>query len=82
LADRGIVPRELIESYDLLCDVLVAGRLLANDAQVPPPAAAQALAQACGRDHYDALQRDLEAARNVVGKCWMRIFEQKLETEL
>jgi len=81
LADRGRLSAELAGAYDLLSDLLVAGRLLANDAQRPPPAAAAALAHACERDHYDALTRDLSHARQIVAGNWRQTFEQELEID-
>ena len=73
------VPGALVDAYDLLTAQLVAGRLLAPDGAEPPPAAARALARACGQPSYPELVRALTVARTTVAQIWGDIFEQTLE---
>ena len=79
LIDLGLLERELWPSYDLMTDMLVAGRLLAPDGKEPPPAAAATLAKSCGRTSYAELCADLSAARQCVARCWADTFEEILE---
>ncbi len=81
LARIDILPTELIEAYDLLTGILVAGRLLAPDGKEPPPAAAKALALACGRTSYAELTGDLFVARACVARCWAASFDEELELD-
>lgn len=81
LGNLGLLPCDIAGAYDLLTDILVAGRLLAPDGEKPPRAAAKALARACGRTSYAALERDLAGARQRVASCWADIFEEELETD-
>jgi [glutamine synthetase] adenylyltransferase / [glutamine synthetase]-adenylyl-L-tyrosine phosphorylase len=80
LIELNLLERELWPSYDLLTDVLVAGRLLAPDTKEPPPAAANALARACGRTSYSELLADVAKARQCVARCWAETFDETLET--
>lgn len=82
LARLGLVDDALWPAYDLMTDILVAGRLLAPDGTEPPAAAARALAHACGRGDYAELVRDLAVARTTVARSWADIFDQQLETDL
>lgn len=75
----GLCEEELWPAYDLLTDVLVAGRLLAPDGIEPPPAAAKALARTCGRISYAELLADIANARACVARCWAQEFEESLE---
>jgi glutamate-ammonia-ligase adenylyltransferase len=79
LVDLGLIERELWPAYDLLTDVLVAGRLLAPDGVEPPAAAAKALARACGRTSYAELLANIADARRCVARGWARHFEETLE---
>ena len=81
LERRGLVAEGLLERYDLLTAVLVAGRLLAADTERPPPAAASALARACGYRHYDGLMSAISQARGGVAVQWHETFGQELESE-
>lgn len=74
-----LLERELWPAYDLMTDVLVAGRLLAPEGVAPPPAAAKALAKACGRTSYAELLADIAQARKCVARCWTKTFEETLE---
>ena len=79
LIGLGLVEADLWPAYDLMTDVLVAGRLLAPDGNEPPPAAAKALARACGRTSFTELLDDLADARQTVASSWATTFEQTLE---
>lgn len=81
LVELGCVPEDLWTAYDVLTDMLVAGRLLAPDGKEPPPAAAKALARACQCDSYAALCSWLAEARKVVARSWAQTFEQELELD-
>jgi glutamate-ammonia-ligase adenylyltransferase len=80
LIELGLLNPRLWPAYDLMTDVLVAGRLLAPDGAEPPPAAAKALARACERASYETLLRNLEDARACTARQWRRIFDTELET--
>ena len=81
LTRLGLVSQELWSAYDLMTDMLVSGRLLAPDGAEPPPAAARALARACGRSDYAELLNDLAVARQTVARCWTDILEHELELD-
>lgn len=81
LVAAGHVPQSLAAAYELLTDILIAGRLLAPDGNEPPPAAAKALARACQRDSYAELTGDLSVARKNVAQYWADIFDETLETD-
>ncbi|AWW73352.1 bifunctional glutamine synthetase adenylyltransferase/deadenyltransferase [Erythrobacter sp. KY5] len=81
LTQAGLVDEALWPSYDLMTDLLVAGRLLAPEGSKPPPAAAKALARACQCDSYADLVARLNQARATVAKCWAQSFEQILELD-
>lgn len=79
LAKLGLVEAELWPAYDLLTDILVAGRLLAPSGGEPPPAAAKALARACHCDSYAQLMERLSQARVTIARGWMATFNDQLE---
>ena len=74
LAEQGLLAGEMAEAYALLSRMLVAARLLAPDCAVPPPAACDALARACGAGDWDEAMGRLDAARDVVRKAWAAVF--------
>ncbi|MGN6497444.1 MAG: bifunctional [glutamine synthetase] adenylyltransferase/[glutamine synthetase]-adenylyl-L-tyrosine phosphorylase [Tsuneonella sp.] len=80
LVARGLLPAELIEAHKLMTRLLVAARLLAPGLERPEPAAAQALAEACGAPGYDALLQAFAAARQSVARAWRDSLRQELET--
>ncbi|TNE28841.1 MAG: bifunctional [glutamate--ammonia ligase]-adenylyl-L-tyrosine phosphorylase/[glutamate--ammonia-ligase] adenylyltransferase [Alphaproteobacteria bacterium] len=81
LAVADLIPPELIEAHDFLTRLLVSGRLLAPDLSEPPPAAAQALAQACGCADFSALLHHLGEARQEVASAWAQAFDEILEID-
>ena len=62
------------EAYGFLSRLLVAARLLAPDGAVPPPAACEALARACGCADWEAVTDALAAAQAVVRAAWGAVF--------
>ncbi len=81
LAERGVIPRSLINAYDLMTRILVAGRLLAPDGKEPPQAAAAVLARSCKAKSYDHLLQHLAEARHEVANAWDSILGTKLEID-
>ena len=81
LASAGLLPSALVDAHDFLTRMLVAGRLLAPDLQMPSPVAAQSLARACKADNADALLQMLVTARQAVAQGWSAIFGEALEIE-
>ena len=81
LAGAGLVPAALADAHDFLTRLLVASRLLAPDAAMPTPAAADALARTCGCTDAGALLRGLTGARHEVAAAWREIFGQNLEID-
>jgi glutamate-ammonia-ligase adenylyltransferase len=58
---------------------LVAARLLAPDALVPPPAAREALARACACGDWDEVVAGLSRARATVATAWRDALGEELE---
>ncbi|WP_336985404.1 bifunctional [glutamine synthetase] adenylyltransferase/[glutamine synthetase]-adenylyl-L-tyrosine phosphorylase [Altererythrobacter aquiaggeris] len=79
LTREGLLPDELRQSYDLMTRMLVAVRLLAPDAQDPPPASQAALARACEYKDYPSLLQAAFEARHGVVQAWAEIFGTTLE---
>ncbi|MHA7820759.1 MAG: bifunctional [glutamate--ammonia ligase]-adenylyl-L-tyrosine phosphorylase/[glutamate--ammonia-ligase] adenylyltransferase [Erythrobacter sp.] len=77
----GLVRESLWPAYDLMTDMLVAGRLLSPEGTEPPPAAAKALARSCQCDSYAELTTRLAAAREDVALSWTATFDETLELE-
>ncbi len=68
------------EALALMTRMLVAARLLAPDVDEPPPAAAAALAEACGHSDLPSLLLAFADARQEVAGAWADSFGQPLET--
>lgn len=81
LVDRGALPGEMVEAERMMTRLLVAGRLLAPGLDQPTPAAARALARACGCESLDEVLHRLAKARQCVAATWHEVFEEKLETD-
>jgi glutamate-ammonia-ligase adenylyltransferase len=79
LAAEGLLPDELVAAHDFMARLLVAMRLLAPDARIPPPAARGALAKACGCGDWDEVLPNLDAMRGAVARAWRAQFGQALE---
>ncbi len=80
LANAGLLPAPARDALALMTRLLIAARLLAPDSEVPPAAAAAALAEACGYPDLPALLRAFDAARQEVAAAWADSFGQPLET--
>ena len=74
LVAAGLLPGAMEQAYAFLSRLLVAARLLAPDCAVPPPAACEALATACGARDWDAVMAALAAVRAEVCACWVAVF--------
>jgi glutamate-ammonia-ligase adenylyltransferase len=74
LAARNLLPHAVIEAQALMTRLLVAGRLLAPDLAIPPPAAATALAEACGHVDMAGLLQAFASARKEVAHAWAESF--------
>ena len=79
LAAAGLVPAGLGEAHAFLSRLLVASRLLAPDAAVPPPSACAMLAKACECGDWTETMARLAEARAQVAGAWAQVFGQKLE---
>ncbi|MEN2748493.1 bifunctional [glutamine synthetase] adenylyltransferase/[glutamine synthetase]-adenylyl-L-tyrosine phosphorylase [Sphingomonas sp. T9W2] len=73
LVAAGRLPRGLHDAHDFLTRLIVAMRLVAPDAQVPPETTRPILAAALGCADWDAVLVRLDAARQVVGDTWQEI---------
>ncbi|WP_120716766.1 bifunctional [glutamine synthetase] adenylyltransferase/[glutamine synthetase]-adenylyl-L-tyrosine phosphorylase [Tsuneonella amylolytica] len=78
LVNEGKLPAAVREALALMTRLLVAGRLLAPDLARPSPAAAAALAEACGAADLDALLHAFAAARQDVATAWTDSFGEDL----
>jgi glutamate-ammonia-ligase adenylyltransferase len=81
LIQTGRLPPEFAAFQALLGRTLVAARLLAPDAEPPPAAAAQAMAQACGQVDFTTLLQALAEARQGVAQTWAEVFGEPLEID-
>jgi glutamate-ammonia-ligase adenylyltransferase len=79
LVAAGLLPEALVTAHDDLTRLLVAARLLAPDAQDPPPAARTVLAKACGCGDWDGVLAKLAASRQAVAASWHTVFGEQLE---
>jgi glutamate-ammonia-ligase adenylyltransferase len=80
LVAAGLLPGGVRDALALMTKLLIAGRLLAPDLAEPPPAAAAALAEACGLADLPALLHGFAAARQEVADAWADSFGEPLET--
>ena len=81
LVHTGTLPAAFAQAHDFLTRLIVGARLLAPDLGVPPGAAGEALARACGCEDIDALLRHVAQARQEVAQVWREMFDQELELE-
>ena len=80
-AIAALLPAELVAAHDTMARMLIAARLLAPDADVPPAASCAVLAKACGCGDWHQLMPNLLAARHTVAQSWQQIFGETLELE-
>ncbi len=79
LVEAGALPPALVPAHDTMARLLVAMRLLAPDGDMPPPAACQVLARACGASDWEGMLASLAEARVAVAAAWQAIFGETLE---
>ncbi len=79
LAEAGLLPGDVQAAHGMLGRFLIAARLLAPDAQEPPPAARAVLAKACQCGDWDALTSALAESRAAVARAWAATFGETLE---
>jgi glutamate-ammonia-ligase adenylyltransferase len=73
LVDAGLLPATFAGAHDMLTRMLVTLRLVAPDAQDPPPPTRALVARACGFESWDALLEGYAEARQSVRDEWARI---------
>jgi [glutamine synthetase] adenylyltransferase / [glutamine synthetase]-adenylyl-L-tyrosine phosphorylase len=66
----GLIDPMMIEAHETLSRMLIVLRLLSPHDQEPAPEQRAVIAQACGFDHWDALQAAYGQARVVVQEGW------------
>lgn len=81
LVEAGLLPEAIRPAHARLARFLIAARLLAPDAALPPPAARAVLAKACQCRDWDSLTAALDDARHTVAACWQATFGLELELE-
>ncbi len=79
LAADGAIDPALVGAHAQLARFLIAARLLAPDAQEPPPAARLVLARIGQCGTWDELLASLAESRRIVAKAWAAIFGEELE---
>ena len=79
LITATLLPPELALAHAVQSRFLIASRLLAPDAQVPPPPARAVLASACQCRDWDELTTRLDESRAIVAAVWAAIFGEALE---
>ena len=79
LVERGLLPHNAVEAYDLLTRLLVACRLLAPDLTMPDAPASSVLAGACGCSGPENLLQALRTAREQVAAAWSASLRAELE---
>ncbi|WP_423141199.1 bifunctional [glutamate--ammonia ligase]-adenylyl-L-tyrosine phosphorylase/[glutamate--ammonia-ligase] adenylyltransferase [Parablastomonas sp. CN1-191] len=79
LAEAGFLDPALGRAQRALTRVLVAARLLAPDAQIPPPAAQAVLAASCCNGEWEALMAIVAESRAVIAAAWRTTFGEALE---
>jgi glutamate-ammonia-ligase adenylyltransferase len=77
LEAAGLLPGGLVEAHALLTRALVTFRLVAPDAQLPPPASRALVARALGQSDWDSAVASLEAARQRVSAAWAAVSKGK-----
>jgi glutamate-ammonia-ligase adenylyltransferase len=79
LAQAGLLPDEIISAHAAMSRFLIASRLLAPDAEEPPPAARSVLASACQCSDWQGVQVLLAESRRTVAATWQALFGKQLE---
>ncbi len=79
LVKAGRLPAGIQAAHGVLGRFLIAARLLAPDAEAPPPAACQVLAKACQCGDWQAMLAALGESRGTVAQAWAATFGETLE---
>ncbi len=79
LVAAGLLPKAIIAAHEMMSRLLIAVRLLAPDAEIPPPGARAVLAKACGCRDWEAIGLNLASSRAAVAAAWAEIFDETLE---
>ena len=74
LTGAGLAPPSIRPAHDLLGRFLVASRLLAPDAEAPPPATQALIAAALGMPDWPTVVASLAAARQEVASWWQQLI--------
>lgn len=72
LVAAGLAPPGIAAAHDLLTRMLVTLRLVAPDAQTPPPTTRAIVAQALGLPDWDSVVAAITATRQEVSAFWAR----------
>jgi glutamate-ammonia-ligase adenylyltransferase len=80
LAEANLLSSGVRDALAFMTRLLIASRLLAPELEEPAPAAAGALAEACGHADLPALLQAFDFARQEVAEAWADSFGQPLET--
>ncbi|PCD03942.1 bifunctional [glutamate--ammonia ligase]-adenylyl-L-tyrosine phosphorylase/[glutamate--ammonia-ligase] adenylyltransferase [Sphingomonas spermidinifaciens] len=73
LVGGGLAQDELIAAHDLLTRLIVTLRLVAPDAQAPPPPTKALIARALGLADWEAVTAALAEVRQAVGAAWKAV---------
>lgn len=82
LVKAGLLKADVQAAHGMLGRFLIAARLLAPDAELPPAAARAVLAKACQCGDWDSLLAALGESRAAVARAWATTFGEALETDL
>ncbi|MFV0624716.1 bifunctional [glutamine synthetase] adenylyltransferase/[glutamine synthetase]-adenylyl-L-tyrosine phosphorylase [Sphingomonas sp. ac-8] len=75
LETAGLLPPGIEAAHALLTRALVTARLVAPDAQLPPPASRALVARALGQPDWEQAVASLDAARQRVAEAWATVSE-------
>lgn len=73
LIEEGLLPAGFALAHAMLARLLVTTRLVAPDAQEPPPLTRALIARACGFDSWDTLLEGFAQSRQSVAEHWAAI---------
>lgn len=77
LVKAGLMPASMQAAHDFLTRLIVATRLVAPDAQLPPEPTRPILAAALGITDWSALVAALGDTRGAVSACWEEVVNDK-----
>ena len=79
LSKAGLLSPDIVVAHAAMSRFLIASRLLAPDAEAPPPAACAVLASACQCGDWQAVLALLAESRATVAAAWQAVFGEELE---